>query len=721
MMDGEIRTSRSLFESQHSCNHCQIIIIDPSATHLHAPGQRYAEIINNFEISAAEITRAVQDKCLLFEGLTSTKDKSEAVAAQLHIHETKLAYEQSPSRIVVVDFILKGALTHDTLPPDIIAVSVFGRWADEEILPGKGMHFLHPGYHVHTEAGNLAASYVSTRPFYPYIFQETMFQRIKGWIKECETHEECIQTPGKSLEPGRGSGPARLLYVGSSANSTVSLVDRRPNMEYIALSYCWGGDDSMKLTKLEFQSWTQSIPFTDLPKTIQDGIICTRRLGLKYLWVDRLCIIQDNAADITQEITAMPEVYKLAYLTLSASSAVSSQDGFLQSREEANYQLSRSRIALPYKCPDGSIGSIALVTHREYSHAMMPNTTPVDARAWTMQEQRLSSRLLQFCSYHLLWRCNSMERVHEHSETSSSNVDRPMTDHDRSFPIDPVPEDENWESILKDYTGRALSYSGDKLVAISAVAQDTPRRLNSHETSEIEAPRCLAGLWEHHLPYALCWRRLCDDEDLSPRPTSYRAPSWSWAAVDGFIYEYPSKIQDGQSIQIVILECVVTPMAKIAPFSAVLSGYLRVRGRVREELWDRMRKGFVGEGGETILSLTSWPDAVEDESSRRVKVWCLEVGFNGRESEDHDAKQGPFGLLLMKAGNLGESEDVETVFKRMVIGNGHCLLTGKYQYHNLTYDGYHYGGYLSATDYMDAENGGSVSSFDNSLRIVTKL
>jgi hypothetical protein len=184
-----------------------------------------------------------------------------------------------------------------------------------------------------------------------------MFQKIKEWIKQCGTHIECVQAIEKSLEPGRGEGPARLLYVGSSNASTVTLVEREMNMEYIALSYCW---------------------------------------------VDRLCIIQDDVADISHEIAAMPEVYKIAYLTLSASSAVTSQDVFLQSRDEAHAQLSRSRIALSYICPDGSIGSITLITHREPNLARMPNTLPVDARAWTMQEQRLSSRLLQFCSYHLL-------------------------------------------------------------------------------------------------------------------------------------------------------------------------------------------------------------------------------------------------------------------------------------------------------------------------------
>jgi hypothetical protein len=233
---------------------------------------------------------------------------------------------------------------------------------------------------------------------------------------------------------------------------------------------------------------------------------------------------------------------------------------------------------------------------------------------------------------------------YQNSEISCSAMDRAITDHDRSFPIDPVYGDKNWESILKNYTGRALSYPGDKLVAISAVAQDTARRLNSHRPSEKVKPRYLAGLWEHHLPYALCWRRLCDDEDLRSRLSLYRAPSRSWAAVDGFIYEYLSRVRKGQSMKIEILECVVTPASEIALLSAVLSACLRVLGRVREELWDRKEKSFVSEDGERTLPLTAWPDAVEDESglemdsNGKMKVWCLEVGFNGPEGERNDGR-----------------------------------------------------------------------------------
>jgi hypothetical protein len=86
-----MRTSRSLFESRHSCYHCQRIIIDPSVVRIHKPPQVYATMINSFEFSAAEVTRAIQDKCLLFQGLTSTKDRSEIVTKMLN--EVQLGYE----------------------------------------------------------------------------------------------------------------------------------------------------------------------------------------------------------------------------------------------------------------------------------------------------------------------------------------------------------------------------------------------------------------------------------------------------------------------------------------------------------------------------------------------------------------------------------------------------------------------------------------------------
>jgi Heterokaryon incompatibility protein (HET) len=79
--------------------------------------------------------------------------------------------------------------------------------------------------------------------------------------------------------------------------------------------------------------WTQAIPFIDLSQSIQDAISVTRQLGIPFLWVDSLCIIQDDPDDRAKEIAKMPQIYKKAYCTISTASAGASHQGFLQSRE----------------------------------------------------------------------------------------------------------------------------------------------------------------------------------------------------------------------------------------------------------------------------------------------------------------------------------------------------------------------------------------------------
>ena len=163
----------------------------------------------------------------------------------------------------------------------------------------------------------------------------------------------------------------------------VKIVSPTSNVNYVALSYCWGGDDSMRLTRANLDAWQQAIKIVQLPKTLRDAIISTRLLGLKYLWVDRICIIQDDPVDIHQEIAVMPEVYQYATLTISASSAKSSSEGFLHTSTVTYQKLDRCLALLRYRCPDARNGSVILTRQRAKDEPV-DTRSPVDRRAWIM-------------------------------------------------------------------------------------------------------------------------------------------------------------------------------------------------------------------------------------------------------------------------------------------------------------------------------------------------
>jgi hypothetical protein len=107
--------------------------------------------------------------------------------------------------------------------------------------------------------------------------------------------------------------------------------DHYQDVQYVALSYCWGGVQAVKLLVSNFKDMVSRIP-SELPKTIQDAFTITRRLGIRFIWVDSLCIIQDSEKDWITEAALMGRVYKNCFCCIAASGATDSSKGcFLRS------------------------------------------------------------------------------------------------------------------------------------------------------------------------------------------------------------------------------------------------------------------------------------------------------------------------------------------------------------------------------------------------------
>jgi hypothetical protein len=129
-----------------------------------------------------------------------------------------------------------------------------------------------------------------------------------------------------------------------------------PIEPYVALSYCWGQDQQSKLTRGTIDSMSNEIMWQDLPKTIQDAIFVTQELQIRFVWIDSLCIVQDDPEEISTEIAQMPEIYSSAAVTILASRASNVQRGFLQNRQITNSP--DLVFELPYRCLTGELGSV---------------------------------------------------------------------------------------------------------------------------------------------------------------------------------------------------------------------------------------------------------------------------------------------------------------------------------------------------------------------------
>ncbi|GLA81453.1 hypothetical protein AtubIFM56815_005104 [Aspergillus tubingensis] len=350
---------------------------------------------------------------------------------------------------------------------------------------------------------------------------------------------------------------------------------------YVTLSYVWGEDQPFKTTTKNIEKYTRGIDISRVPQTIRDAITVTHRLGLRFLWVDAYCIIQDSKEDKAEQISHMRDIFHHAYVTIIAACASKVSDGFLHDRRPGFPAPS----TLPFRTPDGALGTMFL------SHGTDLRPEPVNSRAWCLEERVLSPRSLVYCSHTLQYECQTehmnIDRAADPRDVRDDIVQLPSwVFHDRflssPFTVPGIEDaerilDNTWRKIISCYTQRTLTKPGDRLIAVSGLVQ----KLHQHwPKGQEETPVYHAGLWSHHIPGCLMWtvpRR------KFPRPATYRSPSWSWGAVDGEI-QYASR---DVSNMICEVHCCRTFLAREEhPYGKVIGGMLILRAMVRRAIWD---------------------------------------------------------------------------------------------------------------------------------------
>jgi hypothetical protein len=157
--------------------------------------------------------------------------------------------------------------------------------------------------------------------------------KIKVWIEKCDNGHECMSSKRKN-QPYKPFRPTRLIEVEPDNSNTVKLDCSSKPAKYAALSYCWGMSVQSTTTKSNLSARQQGLVISQLPRTLQDAIAMTRALGLRYIWIDALCIVQDDRDDWSNEAAMMEAVYSEAYLVIAATGAADCEEGFLVSRAE---------------------------------------------------------------------------------------------------------------------------------------------------------------------------------------------------------------------------------------------------------------------------------------------------------------------------------------------------------------------------------------------------
>jgi hypothetical protein len=313
--------------------------------------------------------------------------------------------------------------------------------------------------------------------------------------------------------------------------------------DYASLSYCWGssGEKAEVLTKGDLAHRRARIPVTTLSKTLQDAIAVTRHLGIRYLWVDALCITQEDESDWATESAGMGTIYAQAKLTIVASCSSSKDAGFLRSRpHQPMASISNTILTSQLRNFGNEEDDVSRSIRTHWSQ-------PIQNRAWALQERLLSSRAIFYNSDQLLWECQSRRYLEsltlDLSLLNTYSIFEYNVRRHRAVNLQVLeglrykkrPESESaieqgyrkWYTIVSEFTRRDLTYDSDALPAMSSLAKTFSADLRDVY---------MAGIWQKDLCRSLSWYRvITPDERLANTKLQaieeIFAPSWSWASL----------------------------------------------------------------------------------------------------------------------------------------------------------------------------------------------
>jgi hypothetical protein len=414
-----------------------------------------------------------------------------------------------------------------------------------------------------------------------------------NWIQRCSAeHEGCrslFGTDSRQL-------PTRLISVNPS--KLVHLCDTTlfpTDTKYVTLSHRWGKSLVFTLTSKNIEKLRTEIQMTELSQTFQDAITFARSIGIDYIWIDSLCIIQDSEDDWHVEAARMGNVYRYGWCNIAATEAKDGKSGLFVDRNDNEVDAIKPKV---FKITPKSLIGRATSALWDKIHGvhnsgeiasgrLSPgswtaiekglwdrNITNSDLlkRGWVLQERILAMRILHFRDSQVFYECLQFRACESfpaglppplHNSSSFKEVAGAL---EMSPKADPLPTSfQAWQAIIEEYTRCDLTFEKDKLIAISGVAS----RMKEHIRC-----RYLAGLWEHHLLTQLLW----DMGIGGKRLQTYQAPSWSWASTTGQVelnIVQPEELQEYKPLA-TILDVSVTTIDG-TEMGSVIGGHIRLK------------------------------------------------------------------------------------------------------------------------------------------------
>jgi hypothetical protein len=353
-----------------------------------------------------------------------------------------------------------------------------------------------------------------------YTGSHDSFGTVSKWFETCIKEHKTLCPRVVTLE-GKSLLPCRVIDVEACATQDVRLFETEGGRgHYACLSHCWGGEQPLKTTLKTLAEHREEIKWEFLPTTFQDAITVTRNLGLQYLWIDSLCIIQDSTEDWQIQSALMADIYQNAAITIAGSASSGPRHGLFRTADPAH-------IDQPFSVTENLDGIDRIRTRVPLSHDAFE--LPLLHRGWVFQERLLSPRFVHFGQNELIWEC--MERLT--CECGCLSLTDPYRDkwlapknrlHPDSLQLmkRSLPEalPAAWQATIVDYSRMELSYPLDIFPAVSGLAKSVKEAIGWEY---------VAGLWKESLITDLVWRT--EKPRTAMRCKDWRAPTFSWASV----------------------------------------------------------------------------------------------------------------------------------------------------------------------------------------------
>ncbi|OTA93785.1 hypothetical protein M434DRAFT_395319 [Hypoxylon sp. CO27-5] len=386
------------------------------------------------------------------------------------------------------------------------------------------------------------ASWLRLSSYEPgYILGPTTVSWIQEKLKSSDTQSTTDELSDNAFLPTRlvrvDCQPIRLIETSNGR----SRITKTQSFKYAALSYCWGSPEQaksqLKTERASLPTRLSSIEAHEMTRVLQDAIQTCRALSIPYLWIDALCIIQDDLKDWERESELLGDTFYNAHVTICAMSSESCNEGFLD-RQLAQVEIPFQSNLRPEIRGSYNLRPWGRPSFRYNDIDADFNNSKWVNRGWVFQEMFMSRRRLAFgkSKVHFL---SLKEYQTQGEQTIDRSYDFNITTLAQANENDKEYYDERWHnSIIPIYSAGLLTYKNDRFPALSSIAQRFSRLMNDEYT---------AGLWKRTLYKGMLWACIHETPhtleallgQLSDS-SGYVAPSWSWASRHGYV-EFGSK------------------------------------------------------------------------------------------------------------------------------------------------------------------------------------